>query len=217
MPELNTIPPDDPRYAGTEATTGTDETAGQAAKCDHPSCGATRAEYDRDPCKREVCGLRDATEDRTDDQGGPVFHFPPCPDPSAHARSAADADRAGEDVYLAAARAGLIESYGPRLKDLDERAAMRASRPWLRVMVDFARAPLLAELAEARAKVDGGEWQWGVRWDAYKRQPIDWFDGWTEDTARSYAATHTGKAVTLVRRYIGPAVLVTDTEGDDRD
>lgn len=93
-----------------------DETPAQPMACDRQTCGATLAEYERDPCTRQICPLRDA-------------------------RPAAEAGRAGEDdVYLAAAQA--YQRLSSHHRDVHE----MVRRPQFRASIDAARAPLLAEI-----------------------------------------------------------------------
>ena len=68
--------------------------------------------------------------------------------------------------------------------------------------------------ARARAKVDGGEWQWGVRYESTDGAHESW-DDWTQRRTRDYVAQYNNinsrlSKATLIRQWRGPVEPVTD-------
>lgn len=108
-------------------------------------------------------------------------------------------------------------------QEVDDRIACATEATWIRAwraqslttdeIAEFERRfrealkqpAKMTVLPQAKAcEHEGGEWQYGVRWDAHKATPIDWL-ACTPEQAEAFVAGHAGRA-TLVRRYIGPVV-----------
>lgn len=122
-------------------------------------------------------------------------------------------------------RVGKLTPHQARLNAEAERDQARAELAEVTRERDEARAETAAErerlafavteIDRARAKaLDGGEWQWGVRWGEFG-STTEW--GWTEESAREYVAqiTDTDVVAVVVRRRLGPVEPVTDDGSTD--
>lgn len=169
----------------------------QPAKCDRLSCGATRAEYDRDPCKREWCPMRD------------------------DARPAAAAGCVGEDVYRAAGQAMVdggheidADVYAWHACDGCPGRCSCAGIPYpsaaVRAAIDAARAPLLAELAEVTRERDE------TRAKAKPlRQFAEFLLALDEPGSEARRTITLNQLIGMARDALGPVEPVTD-DGSDR-
>jgi len=97
--------------------------------------------------------------------------------------------------------------------DVFERTMKGAGAEVVRLQAQLAEA--IRERDEARAKaVDGGEWQWGVRYESPDNSHESWED-WTRRQTHDYVIRYNNinsslSKATLIRQWRGPVEVVGD-------